>query len=526
MRSTFMGLETSKRGMFTQQSALYTTGHNLSNANTVGYSRQRVNMEATIPYPGIGLSAPKTPGFIGTGSQAHSVQRIRDQFVDRQFRQEANTLGYWDSRAQALTQMEDVMTEPSEFGINQTLDLFWQSLEDLGNNPQTAGTRKVIIERGVNVAEAFTYLNKQLTDIQGNLKNEITVSTKDVNSILKQIADLNHAIQKIEPNGYMPNDLYDSRDVLIDELAQYFPIEVSHRKTGGNSLDIAEGIVDISIKTKTGPIMLVEGKDASQLEHNLPANTSKDPFQNFTIKGGPSDGRMITQDEMIPGNGTMLSLIDSYGYGNAGEGMYPEMLENLNKMAREFAEAFNTVHRQGFGLPDNDPVTGLPNVDPVTGLPLGNVTGLDFFVDSNGNGGNTITADNIFVNEDIQRDESKLAASSRPDEEGNGGNALALSAFKKSSIVNLNGANVQSFYETLIGQIGVEGEQANRMAETSATKLLTIANGRAAVSSVSVDEEMTNMITFQQAYNASARMLTAVDEVLDRIINGMGRVGQ
>jgi len=208
MRSTFMGLETSKRGMFTQQTALYTTGHNLSNANTIGYSRQRVNMEATTPYPGIGLNSGTAPGFIGTGAQAHSVQRIRDQFVDRQFRQEANSLGYWDTKAKAITQMEDIMTEPSEFGMNQTLDLFWQSLGDLGNNPQTAGTRKVIIERGVNVAEAFGNMHKELSDIQGNLKNEITVSTKDVNSILKQIAELNHAIQKIEPNGYMPNDLH------------------------------------------------------------------------------------------------------------------------------------------------------------------------------------------------------------------------------------------------------------------------------------------------------------------------------
>ena len=525
MRSTFMGLETSKRGMFTQQTALYTTGHNLSNANTIGYSRQRVNMEATTPYPGIGLNSGTAPGFIGTGSQAHSVQRIRDQFVDRQFRQEANSLGYWDTKAKAISQMEDVLNEPTEFGINETLDLFWKSLSLVGADPQSAGTRNVAIERGVNAAESFNHVHKQIFDLQLDVKSEINISTLDVNSILKQIAELNHSIQKIEPNGYMPNDLYDARDVLIDELAQYFPIEVSYRKTGGNSLAIAEGIVDISIKTKTDSIKVVEGKEASQLAHNMAPNNSTDPFQNFTIKSGPSAGTIITQDMMLPGNGTMLSHIDSYGYdnGKGPEGMYPDMLKQLNEMAKEFAEKFNEVHKQGFGLQteETDPITGLPVIDPITGLPVmkDSETGHSFFA-----GGPPITANNIVVNQDILDDPNKFAASSAINEEGNGDNAFLLAGVKDVPIINC--ASVQTYYETLIGGVGVKGEQANRMAETSATKLLTIANGRAQVSSVSVDEEMTNMITFQQAYNASARMLTAVDEVLDRIINGMGRVGQ
>ena len=125
MRSTFMGLETSKRGLFTQQSALYTTGHNISNANTDGYTRQRVNMETTPGYPGTGLNAPTTAGHIGTGVQAQSVQRMRDEFVDRQYRQETNKLGYWEATTRTISQMEDIMSEPSEFGINQAFTDFW-----------------------------------------------------------------------------------------------------------------------------------------------------------------------------------------------------------------------------------------------------------------------------------------------------------------------------------------------------------------------------------------------------------------
>src|SRR5699024_11758653 len=103
MRSTFMGLETNKRGLYTQQSALYTTGHNISNANTLGYSRQRVNMESTTGYPGVGLNSGTMPGFLGTGVQSGSIQRIRDSFVDQQYRQESTKLGYWEARSEEHT---------------------------------------------------------------------------------------------------------------------------------------------------------------------------------------------------------------------------------------------------------------------------------------------------------------------------------------------------------------------------------------------------------------------------------------
>ena len=171
MGSTFMGLETARRGLTTQQSALYTTGHNISNANTIGYSRQRVNMEATLGYPGTGLNAPKIAGHLGTGVQAQSVQRIRDQFVDRQYRQESTKLGYWETRSNAISQIEDIVTEPSEYGLNSAIDQFWNSLQDLSGSPENAATRKVVVQRALHLADSFNYTNKQLSDIQGNIGN-------------------------------------------------------------------------------------------------------------------------------------------------------------------------------------------------------------------------------------------------------------------------------------------------------------------------------------------------------------------
>ena len=512
MRSTFMGLETSKRGMFTQQTALYTTGHNISNANTLGYSRQKVNMQPTLPYPGIGLNAGKVPGFIGTGVEAHSIQRIRDQFIDRQFRQESSALGYWNARSEVITQVEDVLSEPSDFGLNESLDLFWSSLGDLSGRPENAGTRRVVIERGIAVADSFNYIHKQLTDIQGNLKNEIDVSTNDINSLLKQIALINENIQKIEPNGYMPNDLYDERDNLLDELSEYFPIEIKYEKTGGNSLAIAEGTVTVSIKKSDGStVKLVEGKESTKLVHNITmTNTTNDPFTQLTFNGAPATaGDSLLFTDFNNNEGKLASLIGAYGYTTPGStnviGYFPGLISDIDSMASSFMNEFNRVHAEGFTLADN--------TDPNNIIPSKN--GQLFF---QGTG-----AGDMEVRQDIRDNENLLAASTLINQEGNGLNSLKLADVK--SVPLINGASVQTFYESLIGRIGVDGEQAARLQKTTANKQLTIENNRASVSSVSLDEEMTNMIMFQQAYNASARMITVVDETLDKIINGMGRVG-
>ncbi|MFF2752159.1 flagellar hook-associated protein FlgK [Psychrobacillus sp. NPDC058041] len=507
MGSTFMGLETSKRGLFTQQSALYTTGHNISNANTLGFSRQRVNMEATLGYPGTGLNAPKIAGHLGTGVQAQSVQRIRDEFIDRQYRQETTKLGYWESRANAISQIEDIVTEPSDYGLNAALDQFWSSLHDLSASPENAATRKVVIQRALHLADSFNYTHKQLSDIQGNVGNEIKVSTDDINSILKQIASINEQIQAIEPNGYMPNDLYDARDVLIDELSQYFPIETERVKSGGNALAIAEGSLNVSIKLADGSkIDLVKGKDFAQLDIMDTSNNKLDGtdltagFNEIKITG--LGGGSISYNQLAPSKGKLVSLIDSFGHGNPPTGYFTDTLAKLDTMANAFIKEFNDLHKMGFTLADGTTAS---------------TAGQDFFEGTGASG--------IKVLDDIIKNPNLIAVSDVQGEAGNGKNAIKLANMKFNKLTDLNGATIQSFYQGIIGQLGVDGEQANRLQTNSGTILLTVANNRASVSSVSLDEEMTNMITFQQAYNANARMITVIDETLDKIINGMGRVG-
>ena len=145
MSSTFHGLETAKRGLMTQQSALYTTGHNISNANTPGYTRQRVNFEQTEPFPAASKNRPQIPGQFGTGVKAGAIQRIRNHFIDDQYRNENSKLAYWDARSELLSQMENIMNEPTEEGLANTMDQFWTSLQDLAVQPQDSGIHSACI---------------------------------------------------------------------------------------------------------------------------------------------------------------------------------------------------------------------------------------------------------------------------------------------------------------------------------------------------------------------------------------------
>lgn len=527
MRSTFMGLETAKRGMFTQQSALHTTGNNIANANTEGYTRQRVNFKATEAYPSLGINRPQIPGQIGTGVEVESVQRVKESFLDIQYRSENNKLGYWESRANALQKMEEIMNEPSDTGLANSLDQFWQSLQDLALDPTNAGARSVVRERGNAVADTFNYLATSLKSVQGDLKNELDVSVKEINSLANQLNNINKQISEIEPNGYLPNDLYDERDRLLDKLSSLANIKVSYNSSGGNALKIAEGTASIEIVDDNGKVLgtLVDAK--SQRVNEFSVSYRKITDENGNITDGLAEGINIGPTSISIMNfnsaGKISGLIDSYGYsetlydGSVVEyGLYPDMLNNLDTMAYEFATEFNAVHHEGWNLRDYDtnknPIDELDKVD------------IDFF-----NIGSSVkgAASTLSLSDKIIESTDYIAAGSKVADDlpeiGNGNNAVSLSNVK-NAFIDIGGTNttLQNFYEGIIGGMAVDAQEAERLTTNSTVLRDSVEERRQSVSAVSLDEEMTNMIQFQHAYNASARMISLQDEILDKIINGMG----
>lgn len=510
--STFHGLEMAKQALYAQQAALYTTGHNIANANTKGYTRQRVNFATTTPYPSGSRNRPQIPGQVGTGVQVGSIQRIRDQFLDYQFRTENSRHGYWDATANALSRMEELLNEPSDSGLSRTMDEFWQSLQDLATNPENSGARSVVANRGLAVAETFNYLSETMQSIRNDLRNQIDVTISDVNSLLRQINEINKQIQAVEPHGYLTNDLYDDRDRLIDELSEMVSIKVHYVKSSDSSLDIAEGIVRIELVDAQGlsldnpPIFLLDGQPG---DHDDAVNELDISYQDGAVSGIHVDGYGdLDNFDLLQSIGSLKGLVEAYGYveNNTVTGEYPEMLQALDRMAAEFAAAFNNIHTSGYDL----------NGD----------LGQAFFTNGSDDESELITAANISISTDIFDDPSLIAASTE-EFSGNGENALALAAmFNDATHVDLDGASVNSFYESLIGSLGVRAKEANRMTDNTEILRAQVEEQRMSVSAVSLDEEMTNMIQFQHAYNAAARSMTAIDEMLDRIINNMGLVGR
>ncbi len=626
--STFMGLETNKRGLSAQQTALYTVGNNISNANTIGYTRQRVNLAATSGYPGIGQNTPMFAGHLGTGVTSESITRIRDTFLDKQYRQETNNLGYWTQQTNSISQMEDIMSEPSEYGLSAAFEDFFSSWQELANSPSSSAARQVVYTKSAHLASSFNYMSKQMTQVQTNLKYEAMNTVNNVNSILSQIASLNNQIKTVEPNGYIPNELYDRRDLLLDQLSEYMPISTESVQSGGLAGPDAEGSMNVYYVDASGKKNLLVSTsqtqksfaatvslqtfDANGVEKDLsvsdtfeaigslkielketssekmtmtpatlaagtvntvnfaggastialgittdangtitdvtyngnsvladfkngsitiPGATANDPAMTLklnvsadqkTIKDASLETTTTTSSsktdvkDMQANKGSIVSYIDSYGkveiakdsQGNATittSGYFHDKLEDLNKLAREFAKEFNTVHEAGYGL-SSDGTKASPSGDA-------------FFDDSA-----EITAATIKVS-DVMKDFNNIAASTADLEEGNGKQALALSNLSNKALTGLKGASAQKFYESMVADVGTEGEKSLKMEYNSGTIRLTISNNRDSVTTVSLDEEMTDMIRFQQAYNASARMVTVVDETLDKIINGMGRVG-
>ncbi|MDY0405087.1 flagellar hook-associated protein FlgK [Virgibacillus sp. 179-BFC.A HS] len=515
--STFHGLEMAKQALFAQQSALYTTGNNIANANTEGYSRQRVNFETRSPYPSASRNRPQLPGQMGTGVKAGTIERVRNQYLDTQWRGQNTKASYWQAKSDALARMEALMNEPTESGLSSTMDKFWKSLQDLANNPENSGARSVVAQRGEALADAFNYLNHSLESIRSDLKNEMNVTVTNANSILTQINHINEQIKEIEPHGYLANDLYDERDRLIDQLSGIVNIKVSYTSSGEGSLKQAQGLATIELVNDSGQslgITLLDGNDAENNHYfyfdgdTAPATVSivdkmyengDKPSEGVKLGTLPLDG--------VSQTGSLNALIHAY------ENDFPDMQGKLSDMRKAFVNEFNEVHKNGFDkngekgisffLPDPDDGTGDLQVNPEI------LKNKDLIAAS--------TADNSELDDD-----SKLT-------ELNGDNALNLAdVFKKTLTIGEEGTktSVKDYFQSIIGDMGVKAQEANKQAKNTDILRGQVENQRMSVSSVSLDEEISNLIKFQQAYNAAARSMTAVDEMIDRIINNMGLVGR
>lgn len=489
MRSTFESLETARRALFAQQSALQTTSQNIANANTPGYSRQRVNLETTLSYPTPGLNNAVEPGQIGTGVKAGTIQRVRNDFLDTQYRQQSTEYGYWNGRSGALGKMQDVMNEPSDTGLSEVLNDFVNKLGDLQDNPDDSGTRAAFQQSGASVVNTFHYLSSSLKQDRGNLQDQINVDVKQVNSIADQINDINKQISQVEPHGDLPNDLYDKRDKLVDQLSELANVKVSTVKSGGESLDIAKGRYTIQITTDNGSAYtLVDGKNlhTNHLSATIDSTTGN---ASFSMKGKAISGSL---------SGKLAALKE------ANNKDFPNMLNKLDQMAYSLVNNFNAQHEKGYGLDGKSGYKFFSTLSQASGA----AGAISLSTDVTGTNG----LDHIAASSDGSKGDNQNAS------------ALADVLNGKMSIGGVSNS-LEGYYESAVGGMAVGVQEANRMSDNSQTLQQSADKKRQSVSGVSIDEEMTNLIQYQHAYSAAARMITTIDGNLNTIINKMGLVG-
>jgi len=599
--SNFLSLEIGKRSIMTHQTALSVTGHNVANANTAGYTRQVANLVTTRPYYTPTLTANSGVGQLGTGVEVATLERIRDSFLDGQIRNENKTLGYWEAIYDTLAKIEVILNEPSENGLRTVMDQFWESWQDLSAHPENESVRAVVVQRGAALADAFNHIHKQLTELREDVNAFVQVKVNEINSIAQQLADLNQQILSITIAGKQPNDLLDKRDLLLDELSKIAAITVNYDQNG-------------MVAVQLGGRALVQGKDYARME------TIADAQGMFQVVWSDTKTAVRIDD------GELKGLLDARGATQLDKSpsiykeIIPDMIDNLNQLAKTIILRTNEIHRSGFSLNNQ---TLYPD-------------GLNFFAEPADVNGDYNWAALIRVEDAVYNDPKNIAAAryhtwdtanSVETNAGDGAIALLIAQLKHdynnvqytarsgavtssdlagaisftvnwggvshniniaapavpyddmnkmadaiqealnnsglslkvrsegnqlvfysaSSLFNgindflaagnnltvqppssgmIKSATTDDFWRSICAEVGVISQESVRMVNNQETLLNELENKRQSISGVSLDEEMTNMIKFQHAYNAASRYITTIDEALDLIINRMGVVGR
>ncbi len=381
----FNSINIGLRALQTQKKSLDVTSHNIANANTEGYTRQRPVQKASDAYTLPGMNMPAGAGQLGTGVEIEKIERIRDNFIDNQIQQKKQLQGEWSKRYDGLHQIESIFNEPSDSSLSSALSKFWQSLEDLSNNPENTAVRTTVKDRALTLVDTFHSLHWQLNDYKESLNDGVVTTVGDINSIINRIADINDQVIKIKGSNQNPNDLLDERDLLFEKLNE--KVNVSGRQDARGNLNISLSGINIVTGDDTQELKVVE-TDEKYENKVVFASTGEDA----TIASGELKGIMDSRD------------LDVENYKNY-----------LDDIAAKLVAKFNSIHEDGF------------NMDKETN------TKFFKFMDDSGNQSKQITLNNI-----IKEDPDKIAASTIEEGvPGNGANALKLArALKQDYTIN------------------------------------------------------------------------------------------
>jgi flagellar hook-associated protein 1 len=452
MIPSYLGLQTALSGLEAAQAAIDTTGQNISNASTPGYTEEQVNLGESGPLTIPSLSGNNGAGSqLGTGVTVDDITRVRNSFLDGQYRSQNSQTSADNNNVTYLTQAQAGLDEPTSSGLSGTLDTFFSDFNTLSQDPTDQGAVQAVMDDGQTVASSLNTLAGQITGLQSQATQQYdsltNTSSGAVANDANEIAQLNVQIANAQAGGIDANTLEDQRDNAIDDLSQYSNVYVSAQPNG--MVNVSFGNAATAAQNGT--------TDATPLVDGATVNLSQN----------------LTDTNLSGSSGTLGSLLGLYD-PTTGDGTLTNYLNTLNGVASQLVSTVNTA----ISTADSAGATAPAFFDP-TGT----------------------TAATISVN-------SNLTAASTP-----------YTAAEATAVFNLKGGSAEQSYDAFVTQVGGDVSSAQTAQSTAQSVLTALSNQRQSVSGVSLDQEMTNLIQYQQAYQASARVMSTINDTFTSLLS-------
>jgi flagellar hook-associated protein 1 FlgK len=446
-----------------QQLAIQTTGHNLANVATPGFSRQRVDLVSRFPSFEGGV-------FLGQGVDVAGVQRVIDRFTEGELLSLNANVGYADAQSQALGSIQDAF--PTSGGIDAALSAFFSALSDVANNPVGTAERVSLVGKANALGNALAATRQILGSEQQNVDQNINDAAQQVNTLVAQIATLNRQISTTEIRGESANDFRDQRQTLLQKLTNLTNITVREDASG-------------EVTVTAGGLLLVGGDRFAALQTSALGAGGFHALTYVTPGGESFDATTLFKDGKI---GALLSLRDT---------KLPSMINRLDQLAKTLVDQINAQHALGFDL------TGTAGGDFFTAIPA-----------------TAGAAANVKVDNAIVADPRRIAAAAAADTvPGDNRNAQALLNLQSATVPALENLTLQDSFLSLVGDVGSQVQDAQNQSTFQQALLTQTQARRESVSGVNIDEEMTKLIQFQRAFESSSMMVRTADEMYQSLID-------
>ena len=460
--SLSIGLDTAAKALRVHQLAVDVASHNIANAQTPGFSRQRVILRqdgfASGGYDSI-------IGKSGTGVTATDVLRVRDLFLDFQSRQTAGAKAQNESFSDAVGRAELTFNEPGDNGIAALMGQFFNAWHDVVNDPESSAARIALVHATTTLTANIQRASNDLQNLRADVNKDVVGLQDQINSRAEELASLNQQIVEVEASGDTANDLRDRRDQILDELSGLG--QITYSESNNHAVNVYLG------------------------NHELVSNSTFNAVQAVNDPGNPGMEKLVFQQDGVDvtsNTGKLKGLLD------ARDISIPGVQAKLDTLASDMITKVNAVHATGYGLD--------------------NTTGQPFFTGTN--------AATISLNAVLATNPEKIAASSLTGTVGNSANALAIADLQKTTSAALNGNTFDQFYSNIVTVLGADVARADGLAGSAGLLNDHIQAQRQSVSGVNIDEEVTNMTAAQHAFNAASKVIATIDSMLDTLINHTG----